>query len=165
LRALDIGCGAEAELWFPGADLCDSDLNVDAYTSKEIEGRTLYLQDIDLLHPNILAEDRTYDFIWSGNAWGWMKDDTKRVVERELFRLLKSGGRVIIRDVTYIEEDSDEWEMFDIELFLKLQLNFFSEERWISYAYFNKEVHPQLVVESLRSIGFPYLLHFEKLGG
>jgi SAM-dependent methyltransferase len=165
MKALDVGCGAESERWFPGADLCDSNLNVSKYPYKDLEGRTLYLQDIDVLHPNILAEDQVYDFIWSGHAWGWMKDITKSVVEKELFRLLKLGGRAIIRDMVYVEEDSDDWETFDIDLFLKLQLNFFPEDRWSSYAYFNTEIHPQSDVGSLRSMGFPYLIHLEKLEG
>ena len=158
MKALDVGCGEEPELWFSGADLCDPILDPSLYTSAELEGRIIFPQEINIQTPQIFSDPGVYDFIWCGSAWDWMSDETRRIVEAEFFRLLRKGGRVILRELTLTEDLTAEGETFDIQKFLKEQLAFFPEERWFGFPYYNIDTHPC----TLDDQAYLYLLHLEK---
>jgi len=156
MRALDLGCGWESELWFPGADLCDGVFAEHIEPAIDTEGRVVFAQYIDLENPRLPVQDNTYDFIWCGSLWDFLDDVTKEVIERECYRLLKPGGRFIVRDTNYVEGGTPEWDLSEKEI-VKREMSHFPEERWYGMLYFDVDVEVDGAGKCIY-----YLLHLDK---
>lgn len=138
MRALDVGCGWEDELWFPGADLCDG-VFAELVEPVDTGGRVVYPQYIESKSPRLPIENETYDLIWCGSMWGFMSSETKQILEEECYRLLKPGGRLFICETLYIEAGTPEWDLDEKQLVMA-ELDFFLKERWHGLLYFDKDV-------------------------
>lgn len=153
-KLLDIGCGWEEELWFPGADLCDGVLE-ELKEKVDTGDRKVFAQYIEQSNPHLPIEDEEYDFIWSGSMFDFLGDIDRRVVIDEIYRLLKKNGRAIIRDMEYVEGE-EECLKFDIHDFIGKLQSLFPEDRWFSYIYYNVEK------DETPSMGILYLIHLQK---